>query len=125
MSTLEDIRSTLSTGLGAVSGLSSYEVVPGRVNTPAAVVAPDNIEYSADFDGSATYRLPVQILVSLGDWGTAQRDLDRFVAHDGPAVAAIHALAIEARVIGMEAYGLTQFAGTDYLGAQLIVEVFA
>lgn len=124
MSSLADIRSALADALGSVSGLSTYEVVPGQVNTPAAVIAPDGIEYDTDFDHGATYRFPVQFLVSLGDWGTAQRVMDGYVSHDGTAVAALNDLAdFETRVVGMEGYGLTQFSDTNYLGAQVIVEV--
>lgn len=125
MSSLGDIRTALSTALDAVSGLSAYAVVPGQVNTPAAVIAPDSIEYDTDFDGGATYRFPVQFLVSLGDWGTAQRALDAFIAHDGTATNALDndVAGYEVRVVGMEGYGLTQFGDTNYLGAQLIVEV--
>lgn len=124
MAALEDIRSSLKTALATASGLNAYATVPGQINTPAAVVAPEGIEYEADFDGGAIYRLPIQFLSSLGDWGTAQRELDGYVSHDGTAVAAIHAATdIEVRVIGMESYGLTEFAGTSYLGAQVVVEV--
>jgi hypothetical protein len=124
MSALEDIRTALASALQAASGLSTYEVVPGQINAPAAVVAPEGIEYSTDFEGGATYTLPIQFLASLGDWGTAQRKLDSYIGHDGSAVDAIHATTdIEARVLRMENYGLTTFAGTDYLGAHLIVEV--
>lgn len=123
MTTLDDIRSTLADALTACDGLSTYETVPGSINAPAAVVAPDAIEYETDFDGGATYRLPIQFLVSLGDWGTAQRKLDAYVAHDGSAVEAVHAQDTNYRVVGLESYGLTDFAGSDYLGAQLIVEV--
>lgn len=126
MTTLADIRSELATALDAIPDLSAYAVVPGQANTPCAVVAPDSVEYDTTFDGGATYRLPVQFLVSLGDWGTAQRVLDDLVAHDGMAPAAVHdAATLEARVVGLEGYGLTTFAGADYLGAQLIVEVLA
>lgn len=123
MAALDDIRSTLATALKTASGLSAYETVPGQVSTPAAVVAPDGVEYSTDFDGGATYTLPVQFLASLGDWATAQRQLDAYISHDGTAVDAIHEADIEARVLRMENYGLTTFGDTDYLGAQLIVEV--
>jgi hypothetical protein len=125
MSALADIRTALADALGSVSGLSTYEVVPGQVNTPAAVIAPDGIEFDTDFDHGATYRFPVQFLVSLGDWGTAQRVIDGYVSHDGTATAALNddVTDFETRVIGMEGYGLTQFGDTNYLGAQLIVEV--
>lgn len=125
MSSLTDIRSALSAALDGVSGLSTYEVVPGQVNTPAAVIAPDGIEYDTDFEHGATYRFPVQFLVSLGDWGTAQRVLDGYISHDGTATAALNddVTDFETRVVGMEAYGLTQFGDMNYLGAQLVVEV--
>ena len=124
MSALGDIRTALKTGLGTASGLSAYEVVPGRIDAPAAVVAPEGIEYDTDFEGGATYTLPIQFLVALGDWGTAQRQLDGYIAHDGSAIAAINAITdIEVRVVRMEQYGLTTFANTDYLGAQVVVEV--
>lgn len=125
MSSLADMRSALAVALDGIGTLSTYEVVPGQVNTPCAVIAPDGIEYDTDFDGGATYRFPVQFLVSLGDWGTAQRSLDGYVSHDGTAVAALNddVTGFETRVVGMEGYGLTQFNSTDYLGAQLIVEV--
>lgn len=124
MSALEDIRTALASALSGASGLSTYEVVPGAIEAPAAVVAPEGIEYSTDFDGGATYTIPVQFLAALGDWGTAQRKLDAYIGHDGSAVESIHAATdIEARVVRMEQYGLTTFANTDYLGAQVIVEV--
>lgn len=123
MNTLDTIRTELAAVLNAVSGLQAYAKVPGQINAPAATVAPDSIEYNADFEGGATYTLPVQFLVSLGDWSTAQGIMDGFVAHDGTAVEAINGADIEARVLRMEDYGLTEFAATNYLGARLIVEV--
>jgi hypothetical protein len=123
VSALDDIRDDLKTVLAAVSGLHAHARVPARINPPAAVIAPDSVEYNVDFDGGATYRLPVQVLVQLGDWDAAQQQLDALVAHDGTAVDAINSATVEARVTSMEGYGLTPYAGVDYLGAVLIVEV--
>lgn len=124
MSALDTIREDIASALNGVGGLTAYKRVPGQISAPAAVVAPDSIEYSTDFDGGATYRLPVQLMVSLGDWESAQAALDPLVAHDGSAVEAIHAItSVEVRVVAMEDYGLTSYANTDYLGARLIVEV--
>jgi hypothetical protein len=123
VSTLDDIRTTLASAV-SVGGVQGYARVPGQINTPAAVVAPDSIAYSTDFDGGATYTVPVQFLVSLGDWASAQAQLDGIIAHDGSAVEAIHEVTdFEVRVTGMQDYGLTTYAGTDYLGASLLVEV--
>lgn len=123
MSTLDDIRDDLKTALAA-SGLQAHARVPGSITPPAAVIAPDSVEYDADFEHGATYRLPVQVLVQMGEWDSAQKQLDGFVSHDGTAVAAINDIAtIEARVTGMESYGLTDFGGAAYLGAVLTVEV--
>lgn len=124
MSGLSDIRDDLYTALTGVSGLTVYKRVPGQINPPAAVIAPDSVEYDTDFEHGATYRLPVQVLVQLGEWDSAQQQMDGFVAHDGTAVLAINDdTTVEARVLSMEGYGLTSFAGVDYLGAALIVEV--
>ncbi len=62
--------------------------------------------------------------MQFGEWDSAQKQLDGFVAHDGAAVAAINDdTSVEARVVGMDAYGLTDFGGIVYLGAVLTVEV--
>lgn len=124
MSTLDDIRDDLKTALASVSGLQAHARTPGSITPPAAVVAPESIEYDIDFDGGATVRLPVQVLVQFGEWDSAQKQIDAFVAHDGTAVAAINDdTTVEARVVGMDSYGLTDFAGIVYLGAVLNVEV--
>lgn len=124
MSALDTIRDALKTSLATVTGMQAHARVPGQITPPAAVVAPEGIEYDADFEHGATYRLPVQLLVQVGEWDSAQKQLDGFAAHDGTAVVAINATSsIEARVVSMDSYGLIQFAGVDYLGAQLIVEV--
>lgn len=123
MSALDDIRTALKTALATCADLNGYEVAPAQVNVPAAIVAPEGVEYSTDFDGGATYTFPIQFLASLGDWGTAQRQLDAYVAHDGSAVDAIHAATVEARVVRMDQYGLTTYGDTNYLGCQVVVEV--
>lgn len=124
MSSLDDIRDALKTALATVSGLQAHARVPGSITPPAAVVAPDSIEYDADFEHGATYRLPVQVYVQLGEWDSAQKQLDGLVAHDGTAVTAINAITtIEARVTGMEDYRDKEFGGAFYLGALLNVEV--
>lgn len=124
MSTLDDIRDDLKTALAGVTGLQAHARVPGQITPPAAVVAPESVEYDADFEHGATYRLPVQLLVQLGEWDSAQKQIDGLAAHDGTAVAAINDdTTVEARVVRMESYGMTEFAGVAYLGAVLIVEV--
>lgn len=124
MSTLDDIRDDLKTALAGVTGLQAHARTPGTITPPCAVVAPDSVEYDTDFEHGATYRLPVVVLVQLGEWDSAQKQLDGFVAHDGTVVLAINDDAtVEARVVSMEGYGLVPYAGTEYLGATLIVEV--
>lgn len=124
MSALDDIRAAIAAELRSVAGLEAYQWSPGQINPPAAIVAPEGIEYNADFDGGAIYRFPVQFLAALGDWESAQKELDGFVSHDSAAVAAINGTSdFEARVVGMESYVLTTWGLTEFLGAQLIVEV--
>ena len=123
MSTLATIRTELADALNSVSNLSAYAYVTGQVNTPAVVIAPEGVEYDTTFDGGATYRLPLQFLVSLGDWGTAQRVIDDFIDHDGAGATAIYTADLEVRIVGGVEYGLTTFGDKDYLGAQVTVEV--
>lgn len=123
MSALDDVRADLADALDALADLKGYAKAPGEVVAPAAVVIPSGWT-EATLDNSATYTLLVQFLVPMGDWPKAQADLDALVAHDGTAVAAIHAADIEARVVGMEQYGVTQWGLTEYMGAQLTVEVY-
>lgn len=123
MSALDDIRRHLATALGT-AGLKAYKRAPGEVTAPAAVIAPDGIEYSTDFDGGATYQLPVVILIAQGDWSKAQETLDGYVSHDGTAVDAINETSdIEARVVSMSEYGIVKWGTTDYFSALLNVEV--
>lgn len=125
MSTLTDLRSRIQTALAAVPGLQAYSYVPGQVNVPCAIVIPDNVSYDADFEHGCTYTLPIQFLVALGDWESAQLVLDDLVAHDGTAVNAVNTAAgVEAQVLSMSQYGIVTYGTTDYLGARLTVEVF-
>lgn len=123
MAALDTIRDSLATALETIPTLSGYARTPGQLNAPAAIVAPDGVEYDATYEGSATYRLPVQVIVPLGDWLTAQRQLDGFVSHDGTVPVAINDASVEARAVGMSDYAITQYAGVDYLGAVVTVEV--
>lgn len=124
MAALDDIRAALKVALATVSGLEAYSYVPPQVNPPAAVVAPDSIQYDADFEHGATYTIPVQILVSLGDWESAQRELDAIASPDGTAVQAINsAVDVEARVVSMSEYQLVTYGLKDYFGCVLTVSV--
>jgi hypothetical protein len=125
VSTLDDIRDDLKTALAGVSGLSTYARAPGQLNPPAAVVAPEGIEYDTDFEHGATLTLPVRFYVQLGEWASAQKVMDALISPtDGTALLAINDdTTIEARVLSMGEYGVTDYAGVDYLGATLTVEV--
>jgi hypothetical protein len=122
---LEQIRAALATQAGKVDGLSGYSYVPGQINAPAAVVAPQEISYDADLSDGATVLLPVQVLVSLGDLESAHRAMDDLVAPDGALVALLNACQdFDTRVVGMDRYGDTEYASSTYLGAVLTVEVY-
>ena len=124
MDTLSDIRAAIAAALRTVDGLEGIDHAPPQVNPPAAVVAPDSVQYDVDFEHGATYLLPVQMIVGLGDWESAQRQMDAMVAHDGTAVAAINAIdSFECRVVAMGDYGTTAYGDKTYLGAVLTVEV--
>lgn len=126
MTALEDIRAALATAADSLDEVQGYDYVPAQVNPPAAVVGADAVSYDADLEHEATYRIPVTVLCSLGDWESAQRQLDPLISHDGALVTALNAAAgFDCQVLAMQDYGLTTYGVTEYLGAVLIVEVFA
>jgi hypothetical protein len=133
---LADVRAALAAQIEARTTLRATATVPGQINPPVAVVRPARGElavYKVTFDGAVDYSLAVVILVSYASIDTAQDLLDGFLsAGHGTAVAdAIEAdpslggLVADAWPRAADGYGMISWAGVDYLGTTVIVEVMA
>ncbi|MFD4662457.1 hypothetical protein [Streptomyces halstedii] len=111
---------------------------------PDAVVAPHFFcgEYTVDYDkamgrGLDVVELTCRVLVGRADDRASQRTLDSLLAGSGPASlkAAIEAargapgeyalggLAHDLHVMRMQGYRWYEHAGTDYVGAELIIKI--
>jgi len=134
MASLSALRDGLKTRLATISGLRVHDTIPGQVNGPAAVVELEAISYdSAMARGADDYVFVVRLVVGTAVDRVGQDKLDGYLA--GSGVSSIKA-AIEAdeslggiagptQVASVRSYGLIEYAGVTYVGAELIVEVTA
>lgn len=137
MTSLRDVRAALRVQLNTVAGLRGYDVWPGTINPPVAIVRPLSGTYHDDFDGSATYRFEVTVLLQLGTLEVAQEQMDTYIASDGPFITALEAspalggAADNVTVQGWRDYGvMTVGADGDgnapsFMGCKFDLEVLA
>lgn len=111
---------------------------------PDAVVAPHFFcgEYTVDYDkamgrGLDVVELTCRVLVGRADDRASQRTLDSLLAGSGPASLkqaieaargapgeyALGGLAHDLHVMRMQGYRWYEHAGTDYVGAELIIKI--
>lgn len=131
---------TANVTIGGVS-LPCSPILMGQVNPPMALIAPqpgqsivfDTLDGGAQFPGSVTYHLRVILLVSFAEDLSAQNYLDNLLSVDKPG-SVISAIQDNERLGGAvhyavpttaHGYGLREWAGQQYLGAELLVSVAA
>src|SRR6266487_3308303 len=131
MADLTSVSNALATVLGAIPGLRVSGQFVSQVNPPAAIVMPQpgqSFRFDS-FGGGISYMLRVVILVSYTQDTSSVTLLNAYLASTGPAsiAAAIRAnpsLSGACESADMEAvrgYGLMDWAGQTYLGAQIPV----
>lgn len=141
MASIVAIRDGLKTNLQTISGLRVTEYVTGTIVTPAAIITPGDggrgrqaIMFDATMGrGSDDYLFTVIVLVSNTVERTSTDALDAYLAGSGATSikAAVESderlggVAHFARVQGVHDYGLIDYGGQTYLGAEFIVEVTA
>lgn len=134
MPTISVIRRALKERLLTIPTLNVYDVVPGQINPPAAVLRRRRGPRPATGGSTAhDYTFVVTIFTSLADDRAAQDRLADFLSPDGKT--SIHA-ALEAdnelggavdyaMVVDVEDDKIIEFAGIAYIGADVIVDVGA
>lgn len=132
MASVGALRDGLKTRLQTIAGLRVYDTVPGEVSPPAAVVRPESITFDSSMSrGSDDFVFTVLVLVSTAVDRVAQDKLDGYL--DGAGALSVKA-AIEAdpdlggaadwtNVTGVRNYGLVEYAGVPYLGAEFVIHV--
>lgn len=130
-------REALRLALSNIAGLTAYARAPGDINCPAAVVEPGPIVYGETFrNGTHAFAYTIVVLVADTDSDLAQQQLDDYLATSGDRsiLAAIEGSGEDADrtlggvvdwavVRGVQTYGLIEYAGRQYVGARLPVEV--
>ena len=135
---MADLTSACNALASVLSGISGLRVSPtfvGQVNPPAAIIMPQPAQ-SLRFDtlgGGISYLLRVVLLVPYTEDQSSVALMNGYLATTGPAsVAAILKAnptlggAVEsANLDVIRGYGLMDWAGQTYLGAQCAVTVMA
>lgn len=94
---LTTIRNGLASRLGAVTNLSTFARMPGKIDPPAAIVFPGAPLYSIEgmgTGGAARINFTVIVYAPLGsDWDNAQQILDGYLSSaNTPSTSVVDAL---------------------------------
>lgn len=131
------VRAALAAQVTAqIPGLRNAPTVPGQISPPMAVVRPARgtvVDYQETFDGGMTIFMEIVILVAMGNDRTGQTNLDGYLQPTGATsvFAAVQkdptlgGVVADAHVTHAQGYGLIDYAGVEYIGSTLIVEVMA
>jgi hypothetical protein len=131
MATVQEIREGIDDRLATIAGLRHDPNVPATVNPPHAFVKRRQTVFGVSMDGEDDLTFAVTILVSWADQQNAQETLDEYLASTGAKSikAAIDAdptlddIVDFAHATLVEDERIAQFNGTDYLAADIVVEV--
>lgn len=135
MANLSAIRQGLAVLLATIPGLRVSPIYTAQINPPAAIImpVPGQIWRLDTFEGGASYFLRVHILVSYVQDSSSQAQLDGYLAGEGPLSIpftmrqnpTLNGTCEYAILEGIRGYGLTEWAGQEYLGVIVGVTVMA
>lgn len=134
MASVTALREGLATRLNTITRMQAHAQVPGQVVPLAAVVELESISFDATMGrGSDDFLFTVLVLVSAAVDKPAQEKLDALLDGAGADTvkgavegdATLGGAADFARVAGVRRYGLIEYAGVQYLGVEVLVEVTA
>jgi hypothetical protein len=131
MATVQEIREGIDDRLATIAGLRHDPNVPGVINPPHAYVKRRQTTFGVSMDGEDDVMFAVTVLVSWADQVTAQETLDEYLASEGAKSIKV-AIDADPTLAGIVDYAhatvveddrIVQFYGTDYLAADIVVEV--
>lgn len=135
MASVTSIRNGLATRLNTITGLTAHAVVKGQIVPPAAVVGGPDIDFDATMGrGSDDFVFSVKLLVSSQITPDAQVKLDGYLDGSGATTTVKGAVEADdtlggvvsfAWVARVRQYGLVEYAGTQYVGCEFLIEVTA
>lgn len=131
MATNEDIRDGIAARLQTIPDLQVYPRPPGSVVVPAAVVRRRSTTFDVSMDGLVDTGWGVTVLVSFANTDVATGELDQYLDPSGASSikAAIDSdptlggVVDYARVANAEGDRVLNYAGTDYLSVEFVIEI--
>lgn len=139
MADVSTIRSALAARITAGTGLRTLAEARDQVSPPVAIVLPGQplVVYGQTMDGAVTINLRVLMIISDAPPNEkVQRALDAYLGIGGGTTAASIPAAIMAdpmlggavhfaEPISVSAYNRIEYAGVEYFGARLEIQVGA
>lgn len=131
MATNERIREGLGVRLETIPDLQVYTRPPGSIVVPAAVVRRRSTTFDVTMDGLVDTGWGVTLFVSFANTDVATEELDKYLdpSGDRSIKAAIEAdptlggVVDFARVASAEGDRVLNYAGTDYLSVEFVIEI--
>lgn len=131
MATNEQIRTGLADRLRTITDLRVYERPPGEIVVDAAIIRRRTTTYDVTLDGLDDTTWSIVVFVAFGNTDAGTLALDEYLSPAGPrsVPAAVHAdmtlggVVDFARVASAEGERVTNYAGSDYLSAEFVVEI--
>ena len=139
---LNAIRAALASVIAAgIPNLRAYGQFQSQINPPCAVILPqpNQLLRFDTLEGGLTYMLRVVVLVAYTEDASSQTALDAYLGNLttsinklirsnptlGGACESADVTAVRGYGAGASGYGLTEWAGQQYLGTNLLVNVMA
>jgi hypothetical protein len=129
---VDAVMDEVALALEEIDGLGTYPYWADRISVPCAVVEfPDTISYAETYKrGGSRMTLPVRVLVARSPAPSARRMLAPYLKGSGPmsARAAVEDHETDAwdvaTVTAMTECAVYSYAGVEYLGATLSIDIF-
>ena len=131
MATNEAIREGIAAALQTIPDLQVYARPPGSIVVPAGVVRRRGTQFDVSFDGLVDTGWAVTVFVSFANTDVGTEALDEYLSPTGDLSikAAVEAdptlggVVDYARVPSAEGEKVTNYAGTDYLSVEFVIEI--
>ena len=131
MASNEAIREGIAARLETIPDLQVYPRPPGSIVVPAAVVRRRSTTFDVSFDGLVDTGWGVTVFVSFANTDVATEELDAYLSQAGGSSikAAIDSdptlggVVDYARVATAEGDRVLNYAGTDYLSVEFVIEI--
>lgn len=128
MADLAAIRQQLADAMNTLPDIRAWPYIPDQIQTPTVIVEPDFVDWSegAFARGAEPWSFLVRVLLSLaGGNVTAQKERDTYLGGLHDVKDAIQTAMPNAFVSSARKFDAWEYAGVQYLGVEVVVDVIA